>query len=125
MLKIIANWLGGVKPPAPESHLRFRVMLGDLEIGELSRNGTEWAFRYSDAFRTQKSVKPIMDFPKVEKEYRSTNLWPFFLLRIPSPAQPVVQRHIAEKKLTEVDEGMLLREFGQWSVANPFELQPA
>lgn len=125
MLKFIADWLGGVKAPAPESPLSFRVLLGALEIGTLLRDGEEWVFRYSDAFRAQETVKPIVDFQKVDKEYRSPNLWPFFLLRIPSPAQPVVQRHIARYKLTELDEGTLLREFGRWSVANPFELAPA
>ncbi len=125
MLKTIADWLGGVKPPAPESRLSFRVLLGDLEVGELTRDRKEWVFRYSEAFRSQQAVKPIVDFPNVEKEYRSSQLWPFFLLRVPSPAQPVVQRHLLKNKLREVDEGMLLQEFGRWSVANPFELQPA
>jgi HipA-like protein len=125
MLKFIADWLGGVKAPAPESQLSFRIRLDDLEVGELTRDRAEWVFRYSDAFRAQNSVKPIMDFPQVDKEYRSAELWPFFLLRIPSPAQPVVQRHLANKQIAEVDEGTVLREFGRWSVANPFELQPA
>lgn len=124
MLKMFADWLGGVKTPAPESRLSFRVLLGSLEVGELTRDREGWVFRYSEAFRSQQKIKPIVDFPNVEKEYRSTNLWPFFLLRIPSPAQPVVQRHISKNKLSDVDEGTLLREFGRWSVANPFELQP-
>jgi len=121
---MFADWLGGVKALAPESRLSFRVLLGPLEIGELTRDREEWVFRYSEAFRKQTAIKPIVDFPSVAKEYRSSNLWPFFLLRIPSPTQPMVQRHIANHKFDEVDEGVLLREFGRWSVANPFELQP-
>lgn len=125
MLKILADWLGGVTVPPPERCDSFRILLGELEVGELVRDHGEWVFRYSEAFRLQCAVKPIVDFPNVEKEYRSPHLWPFFQLRVPSPAQPVVQRHIAKKNLREVDEAMLLREFGRWSVANPFELQPA
>lgn len=125
MLKIIADWLGGVKPPASENRLSFRVRLNDLEVGELTRDGAEWVFRYSDAFRSQNAVKPIMDFPQVDAEYRSKELWPFFCLRIPSLAQPVVQQRLANKQIAEADEGTMLREFGRWSVANPFELEPA
>ncbi len=125
MLKIIAEWLGGVKAPAPESRVSFRIRLDDLEIGELTRDGAEWIFRYSAEFRAQSAVKPIIDFPHADQEYRSVDLWPFFLLRIPSPAQPVVQRHLAKNQISEVDQGTMLREFGRWSVANPFVLEPA
>lgn len=123
MLKTIANWLGGVKAPPPESRLSFRVLLNDLEVGELERDGGEWVFRYSGMFRAQDVVKPIVDFPHVEREYRAAELWPFFLLRIPSPTQPEVQRRFRNSPVRGLDEGMLLREFGRWAVANPFELR--
>lgn len=125
MLKLIADWLGGVKAPPPQTRLSFRVMLDDLEVGKLERDREEWVFRYSADFRAQSSVKPIVNFPQLEKEYRSTQLWPFFLVRIPSLAQPAVQRHLAKHRVSEADEGMLLTEFGRWSAANPFELEPA
>jgi len=128
MIKFVTDWLTGVKPPAAESELCFRVFFNKLEIGALTRDLDEWVFRYADEFRAQDKVKPIVDFPNVEKEYRNAQLWPFFLLRIPSPTQPAVRYHLEKHRLNqleEVDEGTLLREFGRWSVANPFELQPA
>ncbi len=100
-------------------------MLNDLEVGKLERDGAEWVFRYSPDFQKQSLVKRIVDFPQVDKEYRSSQLWTFFLVRIPRLAQPAVQRHLAKHRLSEADEGMLLTEFGRWSAANPFELEPA
>lgn len=125
MLKILADWLTGTKPPARESQVAFRVLLGDLEVGTLSREDNEWTFRYSEAFRSQTKVQPIIDFPNLEAVYRNPTLWPFFQLRIPSTSQPEVVRRIMSTSLGSFDEGVLLREFGRWSVANPFELQPA
>lgn len=124
MLKLVADWLAGIKPPAPESRVAFRILLGNLEVGTLTREGEEWEFRYSDAFRAQNELKPIVDFPKVEAAYRNATLWPFFQLRIPSPTQPEVRRRLVASPSGDLDEGFLLREFGRWSVANPFELLP-
>ncbi len=125
MLKFLADWLSGVKAPAAGHSLSFRILLEDLEIGRLGREDDQWIFRYSEDFRRQTSIQPIMDFPNVEKEYRNAELWPFFLLRIPSLAQPSVQRMLERRKLETVDQGTLLQEFGRRSVANPFELVPA
>lgn len=125
MLKILADWLKGTRPPAPESRVAFRVLFGDLEVGVLSREGNVWAFRYSEAFRSQAKVQPIIDFPNLEAVYHNSTLWPFFQLRIPSPSQPEVVRRLRSGSPDNLDEGILLREFGRWSVANPFELQPA
>jgi hypothetical protein len=49
-------------------------------------------------------------------------LWPFFALRIPSPEQPAVRDFILKRK--KADEGILLKEFGERSIANPFRLVP-
>ncbi len=125
MLKILADWLTDTKPPASESRVAFRVLFGDLEVGTLSREDNEWAFRYSDAFRSQTKVQPITDFPNLEAVYHDSTLWPFFQLRIPSTSQPEVVRRLKSASPDSLDEGVLLREFGRWSVANPFELQPA
>ncbi len=122
MWNLFGNWRGGIKPAPGDKSLSFSVMFENMEVGRLTRTKDEWIFRYSEAFRLQNSLQPIIDFPTLEKEYRSKELWPFFLLRIPSLGQPAVQRLIEQRKVDSVDEGTLLREFGRWSVANPFEL---
>jgi len=48
---------------------------------------------------------------------------PFFALRIPSLAQPKVMSLINEKKLSINDMSILLKEFAQKTIANPFVLR--
>jgi len=117
------DWMKGVKPPSVDHSASFAVTLGNLEVGHLRREGNEWVFSYTDAFRQQSEVKPIADFPNpAVQEYRASELWPFFVLRIPSLKQPAVQRFLNAHSLREVDEVTLLREFGRRAIANPFEL---
>ena len=124
LLRKSFDWLAGVKPPEAKS-VAFSVMLDGLEVGVLSYDGTQWTYRYTEAFRDQDLVKPIIDFPMPGKEYRSETLWPFSLLRIPSLEQPSVQHFVHEHGLSDLNEATLLRQFGRRSVANPFELIPA
>ena len=123
MLKKLYNWLAGVEPLPVEEKLALKVMLEEQEIGMLIADRGEWVFRYCEEFQRQKEIKPIVDFPDVKKEYRSRTLWPFFALRIPSPEQPAVREFIRTHP-KEADEGILLKEFGTRSIANPFRLVP-
>jgi HipA-like protein len=116
--------LAGLQRPEEKS-AAFNLTLKGLKIGTLSYQSGHWTFRYSDAFQRQDSVKPIINFPVKDKEYRSERLWPFFLLRIPSLRQPSVKRLIEERGPGELNDATLLRMFGRRSVANPFELIPA
>ena len=125
LLRRIYDWLAGVEPLPADEKLAFKVMLGPLLVGILRAEGGEWFFAYSEDFRAQSQVKPIVDFPYLSKEYRSRNLWPFFALRIPSPTQPAVREFIRTRPEEKADEGILLKEFGGRSVANPFRLVPA
>lgn len=102
----------------------FRVVLGALEIGVLRADKDEWFFTYSDEFRAQREIQPIVNFPTADREYRSQSLWPFFALRIPSLKQPAVREFIENMPADKVDEGLLLKEFGTRSIANPFRLVP-
>ena len=124
LLRKSYDWLAGVKRPEGMS-VAFSIKLDGLEIGTLSYDSNQWTFRYTDAFQRQNAVKPIIDFPVPGQEYRSENLWPFFLLRIPSVEQPSVKQFVHERGLSELNEAALLRHFGRRSVANPFELVPA
>jgi HipA-like protein len=124
MLRKLYNWLAGVEPLPVEEKLALKVMYGTREIGTLCADKGEWTFSYSDEFRKQSEIKPIIDFPDVKRQYRSRTLWPFFALRIPSPEQPAVREFIQSQPHEKADEGILLKEFGERSIANPFRLVP-
>jgi HipA-like protein len=124
LFRKIYDWLSGVKPLPVDETIAFKVVLGSLIIGTLRADKGEWVFTYSDDFRKQSAIKPIVDFPATDREYRSPSLWPFFALRIPSPKQPEVQEFIERMTEDKVNEGILLKEFGIQSIANPFRLVP-
>ncbi len=106
-----------------EAGISFRLFLGALDVGILRMEGDQWVFTYSDAFRNQSKVAPIIDFPQLHQEYRSAQLWPFFALRVPSLAQANVREYLT-KSQKEPDDARLMRKFGRRSVANPFVLEP-
>jgi HipA-like protein len=101
-----------------------RLEYQGLLIGELTRSGHIWTFRYSPDFQQQTAISPITDFPDKSKTYTSGVLWPFFALRIPSLNQYRVKTFLEEKKPND-PQAALLKEFGRFSTANPFELQSA
>ena len=123
-ISTVYSWLGLVQPMPENVTLILSLKLGPLQVGTLRSDHGEWVFSYAEEFRVQSEIKPIVDFPDVNRDYRSKTLWPFFALRIPSPAQPAVQQYLHVHGLNQVDEGTLLKEFGRRSIANPFELIP-
>ena len=131
--KSLIRWLKaegqeGIETPQTEE-ATFRLDFGDLEVGTLELRAGVWEFRYSDTFRhqvgTEGGVRPLIDFPDVSKPYRSDELWPFFMARIPSPAQPRILAEITRRGIDRTSTLDLLRAFGEWSIANPFRLHAA
>jgi len=120
----VYDWLAGVEPLPVDEKIAFKVMLGKLVIGHLRAENGQWVFAYSDEFRSQSNIKPIVDFPHKHREYRSASLWPFFALRIPSPTQAEVRDFINRQPNDRIDEGILLKRFGERTIANPFRLVP-
>lgn len=100
----------------------FELTFKDLVIGTLKLHEGVWTFAYSEAFKNQHAVKPLMDFPNVNKTYTSDELPPFFALRIPGLGQPKVQEVITKEKIDEHNEAKLLERFGKVSITNPFQL---
>ncbi len=94
----------------------FRLTYHSLEIGTLSLKNGEWAFQYSEAFKEQDKIKPLLDFPNVHKIYTSEELYPFFTQRIPGVGQNIRK----SENLNEVD---LLKKYGKQTISNPFVLQ--
>ncbi len=118
----IQEWLEGIRRPHRDVSVTFLLHFRDLEVGSLSFESGWWTFQYSDDFREQTELKPLTDFPDLNRVYRDQDLWPFFTQRIPSLQQPAVQAFMRKRHLDEVDQVSLLRRFGQRTVANPFAL---
>lgn len=114
---------------SPREKASFTLQFGELEIGSLDLHDGTWEFKYSPAFQAQRTkddaVQLLVDFPDAKKVYKSPDLWPFFMARIPSVSQPKVQQEIEQKGLDQHSAAQLLRAFGERSIANPFLLRPA
>ena len=118
------EWLGfarTVKAP-PEAHAKFLLTYQDLLVGTLTVDGGVWKFEYSDKFRSADQLRPIVEFPDVDKIYVNEDLWQFFASRIPSTEQPEVEKILKREHVKEDDAVGLLRLFGKRTIANPFEL---
>ncbi len=121
--KILSRQDGWEQLQTPDQETAdFRLQYRGLNVGVLSLQDGKWHFEYTDDFRDQQEICPIIDFPSLNKHYESEVLWPFFAVRIPSLEQPAVQRVIHEENLDEHNEVQLLKRFGKTTIANPFTL---
>ena len=125
MMDVFREWLGMRKPMiAPlDKKVRFFLKYGDLLVGTLSVEDGVWKFEYSDQFKQSKSLRPIVEFPDVDKIYESKALWQFFASRIPSPEQPEVGEILRREHISEDDSVSLLKRFGTRTISNPFQLE--
>ena len=98
----------------------FNVNLSKLHVGTLRYSDGVWYFNYSEDFKQQDSILPLVNFPSKDKVYSTRELWPFFASRIPSNAQLQVGKNNKQKENIVA----LLRRFGRRTVANPYELSP-
>jgi HipA-like protein len=129
MLKKIINKIwkseGQENIDTPKNQIAgFVLMYKDLSIGILTLKDGMWKFSYSNEFRNQKDVTPLIDFPDTNVEYTNNQLWPFFSYRIPGLNQPSVQDIIRHDNIDDKNEAELLKKFGKISVYNPFKLTP-
>src|SRR5690554_1806241 len=65
--------------------VKFTLSYKDLIIGflEFAPNDDTWSFSYSEEFKNQNSIAPIIPFPDMNKVYNGKELWSFFSSRIP------------------------------------------
>ncbi|HMQ46308.1 MAG TPA: HipA N-terminal domain-containing protein [Saprospiraceae bacterium] len=109
---------------APQEYdVDFHLTYKDLKVGTLSLHGGIWTFKYSEEFKKQDQIKPLIDFPDVERDYCSDELYPFFAHRIPGLGQPKVKKIIKDEKIDAQNEAKMLERFGKVSIANPFHLR--
>lgn len=101
----------------------FSLKYHELEMGTLQFLGDEWVFEYTSLFKEQTVISPLIDFPELNKVYKSKILWPFFSNRIPSLKQPKIKAYIDQNPSEKQNVAKLLELFGEYSVNNPFRLQ--
>jgi HipA-like protein len=127
MMEKAKDWLGfarTVKAP-PEVRAKFLLTYDNLLVGTLSVEDGVWKFEYSEDFKRSNELRPLVEFPDVNRTYTNEELWQFFASRIPSPEQPEVWEILKRERIEEDDAVELLRRFGHRTIANPFELTQA
>lgn len=95
-----------------------------IPVGTLRREADDFVFEYSAEF--VKSGLPLLpDFPKTGEVYRSPELWPFFLVRLPPVDRPDVRAEIERMNLQADDTLQILGRLGRAAITSPYELTPA
>jgi HipA-like protein len=123
--ELAKDWLKaapGVQSP-PDEHTRFLLTYNDLLVGTLTAEKGRWEFKYSDEFKKNEELRPIVEFADVNKVYENQELWQFFASRIPSFEQAEIKAIIRRENIN--DEVSLLKRFGRRTINNPFELKAA
>lgn len=131
--RFVVDWFRGEGQEgivtSPSETALFVLQYEELTIGTLRLHDGVWEFKYAPEFQSQlgrdDGVQPLVDFPDAQRVYESSELWPFFMARIPSVSQPRVLEEIERLGLDQTSASQLLRAFGQRSIANPFVLKPA
>lgn len=125
MMERAKEWLGWRKEMtvAPEVEAEFQLFLGSLLVGKLSVSEGRWRFEYSEEFKQETDLRPLVEFPDLDKVYENQDLWQFFASRIPSIEQPDVERVLDKQKIAEDDVVALLKQFGKKTITNPFVLK--
>jgi len=107
------------------SEIEFILMHKNIIIATLHLSNGEWTFIYSETFKSQNKITPLIDFPDKHKIYKHNELWPFFLSRIPGLGQPEIQHILEKENINKNDEAALLKRFGYRTISNPFILKPS
>lgn len=99
---------------------KFTLSYKELSIGflEFSPKDDSWTFSYSDEFKIQNTIAPIISFPDKNKIYIGKELWSFFSSRIPDNVGSSVGESKTENKAL-LD---LLQSYGRKTITNPFDL---
>lgn len=95
---------------------RFDLMLGDLLVGVLLYVDGTWSFTYSDEYKAQDKLEPLINFPNLDQVYKSDQLWPFFASRLPGVSE------LKEKERESMDVLSLLKKYGRHVITNPYKL---
>ncbi|MBN4085245.1 HipA N-terminal domain-containing protein [Flavobacteriaceae bacterium AH-315-B10] len=103
---------------------KFELSYEDKLIGTLEFAEDTWIFKYSEEYKKELFVLPMIDFPDVNKKYVFDELMPFFATRIPNLNQPYHEHKLEKLEGDKKSLVSLLKIFGEKSINNPFELKP-
>lgn len=103
------------------SNKKFVLSYGNNAIGYLKNVDDNWSFEYSDWFKQQDVILPLLEFPNKDKTYEADQLWSFFSSRIPSK----INLELTDKNNYSTTSSIveLLEIFGKRTVNNPFVLE--
>lgn len=104
------------------SKAKFALSYKDLKIGflEFSPGENAWIFSYSEEFKKQHTIAPIISFPDTSKVYHGKELWSFFSSRIPDNVGS--SSNDIKSKLENIALIDLLQSYGRKTITNPFDL---
>jgi len=109
---------------APQNdYTQFLLTYNDLLVGILTAEKGKWQFAYSEEFKKNNELRPIVEFADVNKIYENQELWQFFASRIPSFEQAEIEAIIQRENINGTDAVSLLKRFGRRTINNPFELK--
>jgi HipA-like protein len=109
----------------PKVKAKFLPKYGSLLVGTLTAKEGIWEFEYSNEFKLQTDLRPILDVSYVHKHYHSSRLWQFFTVRIPSLEHPEIEKILERKHIDGGDVFRLLQRFGNRCIADPYRLMAA
>lgn len=117
------NYEKGIKSLSDENAV-FELKYKNLLIGTLEYKFKEnvWYFEYSEEFKRQNKIAPILSFPNTNKVYSGKELWSFFASRIPDNTSESADNKEKECNSSMID---LLKSYGQKTITNPFDLSVA
>jgi HipA-like protein len=127
ILQKLTPWSGDddflSKITTENENAKFALLFEGNLIGILEFNNDKWIFEYSDEFKKNQFVKPLINFPDVNKKYEFEELMPFFATRIPNLNQPFHKSKLEKLEGDKTSLVSLLKIFGEKSINNPFELK--
>lgn len=111
-------------PGAEEVLLLLPLANGErLRVGSLRKDGDEFVFSYSQVFAARNDIPSLPDFPDRTRTYRSSELWPFFLARLPPTNRPDVREVIESRGIEPANTLEVLGQLGKRAISSPYELE--
>jgi hypothetical protein len=98
----------------------FFLYYKNILIGTLDYKDEFWLFNYSYEFKNQNKILPLINFPSLNKNYISKELWPFFKCRLPGDNNPLIKNKLQDRE--EFSQYTMLVHYGKHTIANPFIL---
>lgn len=96
---------------------------GKVDVGRLELRNGLWRFWYVDSFKSNTELPLIINFPDIDKEYESDELWSFFVERIPGLEQQWVQDTLRKNHVEDVEMSVLLDLFSRETLTNRYVLE--